>query len=48
MDLQAWTRKSTDGSVGVLEERKSGKDTGVEMKRGGGGGGGVHEEGEFR
>lgn len=33
MDLQAWTLKSTDGFVGVMEKRKSGRDIGTEMKR---------------
>lgn len=33
MDIQAWTQKSTDGSVGVMEERMCGRDIGRETKR---------------
>lgn len=33
MDIQAWTQKSTDGSVGVTEERMRGRDIRRETER---------------
>ena len=32
MDIQAWTQKSTDGSVGVMEERMCGRYIGRETE----------------